>query len=600
MADFNIRYNQQRLDGKFYLNSIEKKALNMFPNCMPKLKKKNSSKFYLLYLMLVFCTFSQSICAKNLSLSQSAVVSAHPLATQAGQKILKNGGNAFDAAIAISSTLGVVEPFGSGIGGGAFWLIYHAETDKYFVLDGREKAPLAATRDMYLDDDGEVIKGLSTSGVLAAGIPGLPAVWVEVSQRLGALPFKDVLTPAIDMAQKGFPVDERYISGANYKLAQLQNNTAASSIFLDKNEVPEIGWNLTQEDLARTLSRIAKEGKSGFYEGLIAEALVKDVRAHGGIWSIEDLYQYSVIERSPVFIEYKGSKIIAPHLPSSGGLVLKNILNILSGYDLDRFSLLDRKHLIIEAMRHGYYNRALYMGDRDFVTVPTQKITSAEMADKQRSLISTKIATPSSTLPIIKNDEKKGTETTHFSVIDAQGNMVSATQSINFWFGSGFVAKGTGVLLNNEMDDFTIKPGVANGYGLMGTEANTIAPAKRMLSSMTPVIVQTKDKGAIFGTPGGSRIISMNLLAILSFLDGLEGNDIVAMPRYHHQFLPDKVIYEDGAFTDREVMELQNKGHDLEKKEKKYGNMQMIIFDKTSGSVKTYSDPRGEGSGRVY
>ncbi|PCK00525.1 MAG: gamma-glutamyltransferase [Zetaproteobacteria bacterium] len=559
-------------------------------------------RFFSLCTKVLLCSFIfvHTTVAQSYKPNQSAVVSAHPLATQAGQQTLAKGGNAFDAAVTVSSMLGVVEPFGSGIGGGAFWLIYQAKTDRYFVIDAREVAPLAAHADMYLDNHGNVLEGASTSGPLAAGIPGLPAAWVDINNRLGTLPLKNVLGPAIKMAQEGFPVDERYIAGASYKISQLRQNSDAASIFLDNNNVPEKGWNLIQNDLAQTVSLIAEKGMSGFYGGDIAQALVTDVRKHGGIWSLEDLSQYSVIEREPVLINYKGAKIIAPPLPSSGGLVLKNIFNILSGYNLENLSATERKHLIIEAMRHGYHNRALHMGDSDFVPVPTDKITSLEMVNHQRSLIFLDKATPSATLSAVKETKPKGTETTHFSIIDSQGNMVAVTQSINFWFGSGFVAKGTGVLLNNEMDDFTMKPGVANGYGLVGTKANAIAPKKRMLSSMTPVFVMDKNKRAILGTPGGSRIISMNLLAILSFLDGMSGEDIVSMPRYHHQFLPDKVIYETGAFTKDEFSSLQQKGHNLLLSPRQYGNMQMIIWNYKNSFIKTYSDPRGDGTGRVY
>ncbi len=568
----------------------------MFPDHFGYSMKNRTSALFLLLLTLFFFLHPQPVCSKP---SRAAIVSAHPLATLAGQEILKKGGNAFDAAIAVSSTLGVVEPFGSGIGGGGFWLIYHSETDKYHVLDAREKAPLAATKDMYLDNNGNVIKGLSTSGALSAAIPGIPAVWYETSSQFGLLPLQDVMEFAIDKARTGFPVDERYISGARYKLLDLKKNKEAASIFLHDNEVPEVGWILRQKDLAQTLLSVAKKGKSGFYEGAIAKSMVEDVQRHGGIWSLEDLMQYSVIERSPVFIKYKNAQIIAPPLPSSGGLVLTNILNILSGYDLDRLTPLDRKHLIIEAMRHGYHNRAIYMGDSDYVSVPTQAIVSSAMAERQRSLISIEKATSSAALPISKHNEEKGTETTHFSIIDAQGNMVSATQSINFWFGSGVVARGTGVLLNNQMDDFTVKVGSANGYGLVGVEANAISPEKRMLSSMTPIIAHTKDNAAILGTPGGSRIISMNLLALMSFLDNPDSKNILSTPRYHHQYLPDKVIYEENAFTENELTGLKNKGHILEKS-RNFGNMPLIILNKKTGAVETYSDPRGMGAGRVY
>ncbi len=530
----------------------------------------------------------------------AAIVSAHPIATQAGYDILEKGGNAFDAAIAVSATLGVVEPFGSGIGGGAFWLLYHAKSDSYLVIDAREIAPLEARADMYLDEQGEPIKGASTSGPLAAGIPGMPAAWAEISEQFGLQNLSDTLAPAIKAAQEGFAVDERYIAGVSYKQKQLLENKAASGIFLDNGAVPQKGWILKQEDLARTLQAIAKHGADGFYNGEIAKVMVDDVRAHGGIWTLQDLNNYHVKERQPIITRYQGAKIIMPPLPSSGGLVIGNILNILSEHDLKSYSSVDQKHLIIEAMKHAYYNRAIHMGDEDFVSVPTQDILSVELAKQQNAMIKMDKALPSSEIAQIADQSPKGTETTHFAVIDKEGNRVSVTQSINFWFGSGFVARGTGVLLNNEMDDFVIKPGVANGYGLIGTDKNAIAPEKRMLSSMSPTFVEDEKGVLILGTPGGSRIISMNLLTILSYLNGETGQALVSAPRYHHQFMPDKVVYEDGAFTDAEFGALKEKGHTLEQSNRKYGNMQVIYWNKGTQSVDTFSDPRGHGAGRVY
>ncbi len=541
-------------------------------------------------LILVFCLWS-AISHAQTQPPAYAVVSAHPLATQAGKDILKEGGNAFDAAIAVSAMLSVVEPFGSGLGGGGFWLTYDAQTKNYSVIDARETAPIKATADMYLDETGNPVKGASTNGPLAAAIPGLPAAFVTASQQFANLPLSQSLKPAIEIAQNGFPIDERYIEGASFKENQLRANPAAAAIFLDNGKVPEAGWILKQPDLAQTLEKIAKEGKAGFYKGEIAQNMVQDITSRGGIWTLEDLAEYKTIIRKPLIINNKGAKIIMPSLPSSGGLVIGNILNILSGYEKLN------KHLIIEAMKQGYQQRAQYMGDSDFVVVPVQKILSGENADEQRMSISPDKATPSAPLAL---EAEKGTETTHFAVIDAQGNRVAVTQSINFWFGSGFVPQGTGVLLNNEMDDFTLKPGVENGYGLQGTSANVIAPKKRMLSSMTPTFVET-DKGIlILGTPGGSRIISMNLLAILDFLDGKDPKDIIAAPRYHHQYMPDIVTYEEGAFTDKEIKDLTAKGHKLDKASRPYGNMQMIFWDFETNTVKTYSDPRGNGKGEVY
>ena len=527
----------------------------------------------------------------------AAVVSAHPKATQAGLDILANGGNAYDAAIAVSAMLGVVEPYSAGLGGGGFWLLYDAKSNAYSVLDARETAPLAATANMYLDAQGNIIKGASMKGPLSAGIPGLPAAFVELDKS-GNLTLEEILTPAIDAAQKGFPVDARYVNGVRVKKDFLLENQEAASIFLDNGNVPEQGWLLKQPDLAQTLRLIAKDGHAGFYNGPVAEKMVTDVKAHGGIWALEDFKSYKIIKRDPMVFNYKNAKIIAPPLPSSGGVVLHNIFNILSGYDLSTYSGVDQKHLNIEAMRHAYFHR-VFMGDSDFVDVPVEKITSNEMAQVQRSKIDLDRALPSATLMEV-TAENKGADTTHFSVIDKDGNRVAVTQSINFWFGSGFVPKGTGVLLNNEMDDFTIKTGAANGYGLVGTKANAVAPGKRMLSSMTPTFVENDRGMMMIGTPGGSRIISMNLLGILGFLEGKSAKEINAMKRYHHQFMPDEAVYEGGALSREEEQALEAKGHILKKSNRDYGNMQIIIWDYENNTLDTASDPRGEGAGRVY
>lgn len=528
-----------------------------------------------------------------------AVVSAHPLATQAGLEILQKGGNAYDAAIAVSAMLSVAEPFGSGIGGGAFWLTYDSKTNEYAMLDARETAPSKATADMYLDDHGEVITGASTEGALAAGIPGLPASFVYVSEKYGNLPLIDVLKPAIHTAN-GFPVDERYINGVRHKYEMLLQNDDAADTFLDTDMIPEAGWILKQENLAKTLTHIGEKGFDGFYGGEFAQNMVDDVNQNGGIWSIDDLKNYKVLSRQPVITKYKDATIIAPVLPSSGGLVLANMFNILSGFDLEQYSSADQKHIIIESMRHAYHNRARYMGDTDFVDVPVNDIISTEAADIQRRKIDLSKALPSKMLDMSVPQPPKGTDTTHFSVIDKDGNRVAVTQSINFWFGSGFVPKGTGVLLNNQMDDFVVKPGVENGYGLIGTSANAIEGGKRMLSSMTPTFVENNKGMMIIGTPGGSRIISMNALGILAYLDGQTASEIVAIPRYHHQFMPDQITFEEGALSEEEQEELVEKGHVLNQSSRRYGNMQVVIWNYDMNKIETASDPRGHGAGRVY
>ena len=541
---------------------------------------------------------------KQRILPNGAVVSAHPLATQAGEEILARGGNAFDAAVAVSAMLSVVEPFGSGIGGGGFWMMYEAETDTHTMLDAREVAPEHAYRDMYLDAQGNVIPKASTDGPLAAGIPGIPAILDVVSEHYGTLFLAQSLEPAIKTASEGFPVDERYVQGASYKVDLLRRYPETASIFLDNGQVPAPGWHLVQKDLSETLTKIANQGAAGFYEGDIAQKMVTDVTAHGGIWTLDDLIGYRIIRRDPIVGTYQGAKVVAPNLPSSGGIVLMNSLNILSGFDLKQMNSATRKHVIVEAMRRAYLERAEQMGDLDFVEVDIDHLTGQKFADLQRETLRLDQATSSQSLKDFSNIDptEKGTETTHFAVVDRHGNRVAVTQSLNFWFGSGFVPKGTGVILNNQMDDFSIKAGVENGYQLIGSDANAIQPTKRMLSSMTPTFLETKDGVAILGTPGGSRIISMVLLATLNWMDGMGADDIVAAPRFHHQYHPDEIVYEDGAFSTQELKKLLDMGHRLKKSNRKYGNMQVILWDKKRDKITMASDPRGkpQSSARVY
>ena len=413
--------------------------------------------------------------------SEIGISTAHPLATDAGNKILLNGGNAFDAAVAISAVLAVVEPYSSGIGGGGFWLLHSAKDQQDIMLDGRETAPDKATADMYLDKDGNVIPKLSIDGPLAAGIPGEPAALVWLAENYGKLDLSVSLKDAIDIARSGFKVDSYYQKMLGFRLEAIRSSPTSASIFLSNNEIPEIGTSIQQPDLANTLEQLAKKGKAGFYQGEIADKLISSVQQAGGIWTKEDLLNYQVKVRTPIISEYKGMKITSAALPSSGGIVMSEIFNILAGYDLQKMDTETQIHLITEAMRRAYRDRAEYMGDTDFVDVPVSKLTSPLYADGLRQSIRKDKTTPSNSLAPTWKDQSNGTDTTHFSVIDKEGNRVAATLSINYPFGSGFTAEGTGVLLNDEMDDFSSKPGSANVYGLVGAKANAIEPNKRML-----------------------------------------------------------------------------------------------------------------------
>ncbi len=530
---------------------------------------------------------------------QAAIASAHPLATRAGMEILAAGGNAFDAAIAVSAALAVVEPQSSGLGGGGFWLLHRAADGLDMMIDGRERAPLAAQRDMYLDKNGEVIPNLSIDGPLAAAIPGEPAALAHLALHYGRLPLARSLAPAIRLAREGFPADARYRQLAKFRLKVLRTSPAAAAVFLRDNAVPEPGAMIKQPDLAATLSALAELGADGFYKGALAKKLVKGVRDAGGIWTEKDLAAYRVVERSPVTGDYRGWRIISAAPPSSGGVALLTMLNILSGYDLEKLDEASRVHVIVEAMRRAYRDRSEYLGDPDFVQVPVARLTHPYYAAGLRAGIRLDRATPSSALPG-GGSENHSVDTTHFSVLDRDGNRVAATLSINFPFGSAFMAPGTGVLLNDEMDDFSAKPGVPNVYGLIGDDANAIASGKRPLSSMTPTFLEGDDGVAILGTPGGSRIITMVLLATLNIAAGGNADSAVAVKRFHHQFLPDVIQYEPDALTPDVIESLQSRGHQLRPLDRHYGNMQVVWWDKKNNKVSAASDPRGQGLAVVH
>src|SRR5690606_12663389 len=444
----------------------------------------------------------------------AAVASAHPLATQAGLDILAAGGNAVDAAIAVAASLGVVEPYSAGIGGGGFWLLYNAGEDRYRFIDARETAPAAAHRDYYLDADGRVNRDRAINGPSAAGIPGQPAAFAHLSEHYGQLPLQQTLAAAIQQARDGFAVEEKYRSWLGFRLETLRRYPESARIFLQQNEIPAVGHIIRQPDLADTLTALARQGHAGFYQGPVAERLLTEVRRHGGDWSAADLADYRVIERQPLQVQYGELKVISAPPPSSGGIALIQMLNMLNHYTWQQLPAVPQTHLLTEVMRRAYRDRAEFLGDPDFTEVPVSMLLAEQRAADWVKSINMDSATPSLSLNGSKTHDG-GFHTTHLSVIDHQGNMVSATLSINLPFGSAFTAAGTVVLLNNEMDDFSAKPGEPNAYGLVGNEANAIAPGKRPLSSMTPTIINSPQQAAILGTPGGSRIISMVFLGAL-------------------------------------------------------------------------------------
>ena len=525
-----------------------------------------------------------------------AIASAHPLATAAGMQVLSEGGNAFDAAVTVASVLAVVEPYGSGIGGGGFWLLHRAADGRQVMLDGRERAPLAANRDMYLDEQGNTVPGLSLNGALSAAIPGQVAAMVHIQQHYGSLPLERLLEPAIRHAERGFAVNDIYRQLASFRLQVLKQYPATSKTFLFNGDVPAAGYLVKQPELAETLRRVARFGRDGFYAGEIADRLVREVRAAGGIWSHRDLEQYRVIERSPLVLRWQGMRIVVPGLPSSGGIVLAQILNSLDQSSWKELAEEAQIHLVVEAMRRAYRDRAEYLGDSDYIDVDVDTLVSAGHAQALTENLDMTTATPSEFLPPISVKHVEGMDTTHYSILDRSGNRVAATLSINYPFGSGYVVPGTGVLLNDEMDDFSVRPGTPNAYGLVGNEANAIAPGKRMLSSMTPTFIESDQRLLIVGTPGGSRIITMVLNAILAFSAGKDAGEVVAKRRYHHQYLPDYIQLEPGALSENTRNQLQLMGHNLKERASAYGNMQVVMHDYQHAETSAASDPRGLGA----
>ncbi len=537
-----------------------------------------------------------AICAQPLSAGQpgkAAIASAHYMATEAGHEILGQGGNAFDAAIAMSAVLSVVEQTSCGIGGGSFWMLHRAEDNFQVMIDGREKAPAAAHKDMYLKADGSVNRDLALTGPLAAAIPGEVATWEHVANHYGRLPLAQSLKPAIRIAREGFPVYSKFHGMLGWSEKRLRRWPAAAEIFLPGGKVPEMGQVIINPDIARVLEKVALEGKDAFYEGEFAQQLVDGVREAGGIWSMADLEGYSIEEREPVRTTYHGYELVTAPPPSSGGIAIAEMLNIIEPFQVSKLDTVQRTHVITEAMRRAYRDRALYLGDPAFYPVPVEMLVDHNYAAGLRASIRLDRATPSSMLSG-REMPPQGTDTSHFSLMDAEGNMVSATLTVNTPFGSKFMVPGTGFMLNNEMDDFSAKQGEPNDYGLIGFTANEIQPHKRPLSSMSPTLIFGQEKVAALGTPGGSRIITMVLLGILDFLEGNGPESWVAVPRFHHQYVPDKISTEPEAFTAEEVAGLEALGHTVEVRDRHWGNMHGVMWDRKTGEVTAGSDARSD------
>ena len=529
---------------------------------------------------------------------RAAIASAHELATEAGLEVLRNGGNAFDAAVAVGSTLAVVEPQSSGIGGGFFAILHRAGSSDDVMLDAREVAPAAVDPKDYLDKDGKPDRDASLNGPLSAGIPGEPAGFAWMAEHYGKLPLSSSLAPAIRIARDGFQPDARFLGGVEQRAKIIARYPASRAKLLPGGKVPKAGWTLRQPDLAATLERLARDGHDGFYKGTTARRLVKGVRKAGGNWTLDDLANYKVATHDPITIDYRGYRIVTAAPPSSGGVAMAEIFNILSGYDLDKMGSAQRIHYIVEAMRRAFRDHNEYLGDPAFVKMPLDMLLSPFYADGLRASILPDKATPSSMLPpALARDP--GQHTTHFSVIDKDGNMVAATLTVNTTFGSTFVAPGTGFVLNNEMDDFALVPNQPNAYGLLGSKANAPVGGKRMLSSMTPSLVFGKDRAMVIGSPGGSTIITQVLEGILHFIDGASAAQVTAHPRFHHQYLPDQVFTEPEAFDADTRQKLAEMGYTL-KDRGHWGFMNVVTWDLATNTLDAASDPRGDsGLGKV-
>ncbi len=532
---------------------------------------------------------------------RAMVVSAHPLASEAGIEMLQAGGNAIDAAVATTLAISVVEPFSASIGGGGFLLVYLTETNEILALDFRERAPQLATREMYLDESGEVIGRSSLDGYLAVGVPGTIAGLAEIHQRYGELPWETVVEPAIAIAEDGFPLHQRFVDAIDRRWDILSQDPAAVEVFTRNGEFYQLGEIFTQPELAATLREIAADPDS-FYTGEIADAIATDMAANGGLVTREDLENYRPIWRDPLCGDFRELRVCSMPPPSSGGVHLLQIVNLVGEFDLESWGWHhpDALHLLIESMRVAYADRAEYLGDPDFVEVPVEALTSMEYARERRQEIDRDRATPSSEVfpadpELLQRLGTESTETSHLNVVDRDRNAVSLTFTVNGGFGAAVVAGNTGILLNNEMDDFAIAPGVPNLYGLVGGEANAIAPGKTPLSSMSPTIVTDGDRLRIaIGSPGGSTIITTVVQVLLNLIVyEMDAGAAISAPRLHHQWQPDRLILERWGFDVLIVENLRDRGHEIVTWGG-WGNANAIVV-LPDGTLEGAADPRGEG-----
>ena len=520
------------------------------------------------------------------------VASEQGLATQVGLDILKQGGNAIDAAVAVGFALAVVLPNAGNIGGGGFMVLHDDKTGKDVAIDFREIAPAKASRDMYLDNQGKVIDGKSLFTHDASGVPGTVAGMEYALKKWGTMPLSKVLEPAIKLADKGFIVSDVLAQTLKEEKSTLGKWSSSKAIFFKNGEPLKSGDLLVQKDLAKSLRLIAKQGAKAFYQGEIATKIAKEMQSHGGTMTLEDLKAYKVVERQPIIGDYRGYKVVTMPPPSSGGVHLIEILNMLEHYPIKEDGVNSAKniHHMAESMKLAYADRSEYLGDPDFVKIPVTGLTSKAYANERVKTIDDNKARLSSDIKPGKPQPYESDQTTHFSVMDKAGNAVAVTYTLNLNFGSGIVVEGTGILLNNEMDDFSVKPGVPNAFGLVGGTANAIEAKKRPLSSMTPTIVMKNNKPwLVTGSPGGARIITTVLQSVVNTIDHeMNPAEAIITPRVHHQWLPDELRVEEGISPDT-IKLLQDKGHKVVTKAP-MGRIQIIQAD--GSGFYGYSDPR--------
>lgn len=520
------------------------------------------------------------------------VASEQELATQVGLDILKRGGNAVDAGVAVGFALAVVLPNAGNIGGGGFMMIHDAKTGKNVALDFREMAPAKASRDMYLDDKGNVAPGRSLYTHLAVGVPGTVAGLTHALQKYGTMKLSDVIAPAVKLAEKGYEVSPSLALILAAERDHLGQWDSSKAIFFKDGRPLQAGEKLVQKDLAKSLKLIGKKGPSVFYEGEIGKKIVAEMDKHNGLITAADLKNYKVVEREPVVGNYRGYQVMSMPPPSSGGIHIIQMMNILERYPLKQYGADSAQtiHLMAEAMKLAYADRAEYLGDPDFNKVPVKGLTSRAYADELAKKINPDRATPSAEIKPGKPQPYESDQTTHFSVADNKGNLIATTYTLNLNFGSGIVAGGTGITLNNEMDDFSAKPGVPNAFGLVGGEANAVGPAKRPLSSMSPTFVLKDGKPfLVTGSPGGSRIITTTMQTILNVIEhDMNVAEATVTPRVHHQWAPDQLRIEKGISADT-IKILQDKGQKISV-QPSMGRTQTIQIK--DGMFYGYSDPR--------